>query len=81
MFGVVAFTYRAHLIYNHEPLQRSFTSFWAAASESAISRLYGGIHYRVAIENGLEQGQCVARQVLDNIQLRPIPQGPENGCN
>jgi PAP2 superfamily len=38
---------------------RSFKSFWAAAEEAGISRLYGGIHYRAAIENGLQQGRCV----------------------
>jgi hypothetical protein len=77
MFGMVAFTDRTHIIYQHEPLQRSFTSFEAAASEAAISRLYGGIHYRAAIENGLRQGRCVGQQMLTNIQLRPIPQGGE----
>lgn len=40
---------------------RSFASFRAAAAEAGISRLYGGIHYRAAIERGLEQGRCVAR--------------------
>ena len=39
---------------------RSFASFSAAASEAGISRLYGGIHFRSAIERGLAQGQCVA---------------------
>jgi hypothetical protein len=38
---------------------RSFPSFQAAAEEAAISRLYGGIHFRAAIERGLEQGRCV----------------------
>jgi hypothetical protein len=75
MFGIVAFTDRTHIIFEHEPLVRSFTSFEAAASEAAISRLYGGIHYRVAIENGLRQGRCVGEAVLQNLQLRPIPQG------
>lgn len=42
---------------------RTFASFWAAAQEAAISRLYGGIHYRAAIENGLEQGKCIGEQV------------------
>ena len=42
---------------------RSFTSFNAAAEEAGISRLYGGIHYRAAIENGLEQGRCIAKFV------------------
>ncbi|MDP4822694.1 MAG: vanadium-dependent haloperoxidase, partial [Aestuariivirgaceae bacterium] len=35
---------------------RSFSSLRAAADEAGISRLYGGIHYRAAIEDGLEQG-------------------------
>jgi PAP2 superfamily len=38
---------------------RSFPSFWAAAEEAGISRLYGGIHYRFAVKDGLEQGRCV----------------------
>ncbi len=38
---------------------RAFTSFQAAADEAGISRLYGGIHFRAAIEHGLEQGRCV----------------------
>ena len=39
---------------------RSFPSFWAAANEAGLSRLYGGIHYRAAIELGAAQGKCVA---------------------
>jgi hypothetical protein len=35
---------------------RSFGSFLEAAREAAISRLYGGIHYRSAIEDGIAQG-------------------------
>jgi hypothetical protein len=42
---------------------RSFGSFFEAAEESAISRLYGGIHYRFDIEQGVEQGRCVGRAV------------------
>ncbi|MBZ4691080.1 MAG: phosphoesterase PA-phosphatase [Cereibacter sp.] len=38
---------------------RPFPSFWAAAAEAAISRLYGGIHFRAAVEQGLEQGRCI----------------------
>lgn len=43
---------------------RSFPSFRAAAEEAAISRLYGGIHFRAAIDLGLEMGRCVGAQVL-----------------
>jgi len=39
---------------------RKFASFRAAAEEAGISRLYGGIHFRTAIERGLDQGHCVA---------------------
>jgi hypothetical protein len=38
---------------------RRFASFDAAANEAAVSRLYGGIHYRFANENGLAQGRSV----------------------
>jgi hypothetical protein len=75
MFGQVAFTDRTPLINGHENLQRSFTSFEAAANEAGISRMYGGIHYRAAIELGLRQGRCVAQNVLNNVRLRSIPQG------
>lgn len=40
---------------------RRFASFWAAADEAGISRLYGGIHFRAAIERGLEQGRCIGK--------------------
>jgi hypothetical protein len=42
---------------------RSFGSFLEAAQEAAISRLYGGIHYRAAIDNGLTQGTCIGQAV------------------
>lgn len=42
---------------------RSFANFDAAAQEAALSRLYGGIHFRAAIERGLEQGRCIATHV------------------
>jgi hypothetical protein len=75
MFGQVAFTDRTPIINGHQSFERSFTSFEAAANEAAISRMYGGIHYRAAIENGVRQGRCVGQQVLDNVRLRSIPQG------
>jgi hypothetical protein len=46
---------------------RSYTSFSQMAEEAALSRLYGGIHYRSAIERGLEQGQCIGAQVNELI--------------
>ncbi len=75
MFGQVAFTDRTPIINGHELIQRSFTSFHSAASEAAISRLYGGIHFRAAIELGLDHGRCIGQTVLSNVRLRSIPQG------
>jgi len=46
---------------------RSFSSFYEAADEAAISRLYGGIHYRSAIDNGVSQGKQVGQYIVDNI--------------
>jgi hypothetical protein len=42
---------------------RAYASFDAAAREAAISRLYGGIHYRVSIDRGVAQGRCVGARV------------------
>jgi hypothetical protein len=49
---------------------RSFPSFNAAAAEAAISRLYGGIHYRMAIEEGITQGRGVGQLVVRKIRTR-----------
>ena len=46
---------------------RSFGSFIEASEEAAISRLYGGIHYRPAIENGVKQGEKLGRYLVDKI--------------
>lgn len=43
---------------------RRYRGFWAAAEEAAISRLYGGIHFRAAIERGLDQGRCVGAHAV-----------------
>jgi PAP2 superfamily len=40
---------------------RRFRSFRHAANEAAISRLYGGIHFRPAIDLGLAQGRLIGR--------------------
>ncbi len=38
---------------------RQFKSFYEAANEAAISRLYGGIHFRDACEQGVLQGKLI----------------------
>jgi hypothetical protein len=42
---------------------RTFNSFFEAADEAAISRVYGGIHYMPSIEWGMEQGKCIGEKV------------------
>lgn len=47
---------------------RSFNSFYEASDEAAISRLYGGIHYKPAIFDGIEQGKKVGQHVVSKIK-------------
>jgi hypothetical protein len=56
-----AFTDRTHEDRGLPP--RRFDSFDEAAREAAISRLYGEIHYRPALERGLAQGRCIGEAV------------------
>ncbi len=48
---------------------RSFNSFKEAADEAAISRMYGGIHYRKAVEVGVKQGRDLGAFVVKNLQM------------
>lgn len=48
---------------------RKFNSFYHASEEAAISRLYGGIHYRPAIDYGVEEGEKVGNYIVEKIQL------------
>jgi PAP2 superfamily protein len=61
LFGEVPFTDRTHEAQGLAP--RSFQSFARAAEEAAISRMYGGIHFRAAVEVGLEQGRCIGQKM------------------
>ena len=47
---------------------RSYTSFYHASEEAAISRLYGGIHYMMAITEGVSQGQQVGNLVAAKLK-------------
>jgi len=54
-----------------EGITRSFTSFSQAARESADSRVYAGIHFRSACEDGLALGRKVGERVA-KIYLQPV---------
>ena len=47
---------------------RKYNSFIEASDEAAISRLYGGIHYRMAIEEGVSQGEKVGNFISENLE-------------
>jgi hypothetical protein len=49
---------------------RRFESFWSAAEEAGMSRIYGGIHWQFDNTDGLAGGKKVAEHVLEHC-LRP----------
>ena len=51
---------------------RRFNSFREAAREASISRLYGGIHFRDAIEQGQFTGARVGRYVVERIRMAGV---------
>ena len=51
---------------------RHFNSFREAASEAAISRFYGGIHYMDAIENGQKQGALVGQWIVQKLSQKSL---------
>jgi len=60
-----SFTDNSEIIYDIPP--RTFKSFNQAASEAAISRLYGGIHYRDGVENGQKEGKVLGAYIVEKI--------------
>ena len=48
---------------------RSFSSFKVAADEAAISRMYGGIHYKAAVEVGVGQGRKIGALVTEKLRM------------
>jgi hypothetical protein len=48
---------------------KHFSSFTEACNEAAVSRLYGGIHYRAAIDEGQKQGSNMGQWILTRINL------------
>ena len=49
---------------------RNFKSFEQACDEAGISRVYGGIHYRPAFENGLKEGKDLGKFIVSKIKTR-----------
>lgn len=49
---------------------REITSFRNGAKEAAMSRLYGGIHYRFDNDNGNEAGTRLGQYIIQRLQLK-----------
>jgi PAP2 superfamily len=64
----IAFSDSTEIPYGLPP--RKFTSFLQAADEASISRLYGGIHMRPALDEGLKQGTQVGTHLLSKVKTR-----------
>jgi len=44
---------------------RTYDSFLEFAQEAALSRLYGGIHYRMSNDEGLKNGKRIGKAVCE----------------
>jgi hypothetical protein len=53
------------------PILRSYASFSQAADENAVSRIYVGIHFRRAVEEGVEHGRKIAAYAVHRF-LKPV---------
>ncbi|HLA54142.1 MAG TPA: vanadium-dependent haloperoxidase [Flavitalea sp.] len=51
---------------------RKFKSFYIAANEAGMSRLYGGIHFRKAVIQGLDLGRKVGEAVTQRMGSRGV---------
>jgi hypothetical protein len=53
------------------PVIRSYSSFSQAANENAVSRIYIGIHFRRAVEEGVRHGQKIAAYAIRRF-MKPV---------
>jgi hypothetical protein len=53
------------------PVLRSFGSFSAAADENGVSRIFVGIHFRNATEEGIQHGRKIGRHAVSTL-LKPV---------
>lgn len=49
---------------------RTFNSLIEAGLEVSDSRVYGGIHYRMGVEEGMDQGQRLGKAILQGIRFK-----------
>jgi len=59
------------------PTLRHYTSFFQAADENAVSRIYVGFHFRDAVETGTRHGARIANRAVNRF-LRPVHNQGDN---
>ena len=62
------FTDSTEMIFGLKP--RTFKSFYEASDQAAMSRLYGGIHYRRGNEGGRMNGREVGNYIWETVRLK-----------
>lgn len=67
------FKYTDNIEVSYGVPSRHFTSFMQAANEAAISRFWGGIHFKDAIDNGVTQGIKIGDFIVDKIDTVKKP--------
>jgi hypothetical protein len=53
------------------PVYRAYSSFSEAADENAVSRIYVGIHFRRAVEEGVRHGRKIAEYAVHQF-MKPV---------
>lgn len=66
LLGTVAFDDSTNLSLGHAV--RRYRSFNDAADEAALSRLYGGIHFRYGNEHGTTLGRCIGNLTIERLR-------------
>lgn len=49
---------------------RQYKSVQEAANEASVSRMYGGIHFRPAIEEGVKQGEKIGNYIFTKLKMK-----------
>jgi hypothetical protein len=66
----IDYTDNAEELFDIKP--RTFHSFREAAAEAAISRMYGGIHYRDAVVNGQVEGKALGGSIVGRLRAAGV---------
>lgn len=72
LLGALPYTDTHDLVGNLTDAQRTrtFTSFLHAAEEAAQSRIYGGIHFPMGVDSGIDQGRRIGQLAVARLRTR-----------